>query len=129
MRTELISALTLSFPEYNVYHGFIANAAAVKLVLPALWVLPLDLLEHDLYSCQMYLMQQDRKCTENEKAEMWDSMESAVLSALDSLRKNPTSIVADISGIRCYPDEHSLTSFGEISLKVTFNITLARCDS
>jgi len=127
MRTQLRRAIeaAFTFPEYTSYCGFIANINAAELRLPCVWMNPLELTgktgreEGEMtYAVSLYMMTRQDAWTEERKEKAWTEMEKQTTEALQRL--NEGEVMITVNNLKCAPDEYSLTSFGEVSLHVTF---------
>lgn len=117
---------------YCFHSGFAYRINNEICQFPAAWLLPLQLSavdgRHDgfvTYKATLYLMHLERKPKPETKERQWDEMERAALRIIDRITFSER--VFNVSGIRCTPEENTLSNHGEISLKLECDVRLRFC--
>ena len=139
MRTELREMLKAAFEKtydraFDFGTGFLEDINGKRYKLPCIWVCPFELISKTgrsegfrVYLGTIYLLELGDGLTAQEKDERWDAMEDAAIEVLNQLiEQSPSEIVA-VDKIKDIPNEGAYTGYNDISLKVTFEVTVRYC--
>lgn len=139
MRTELREMLKAAFEKtydraFDFGTGFLEDINGESYKLPCIWVCPFELISKTgrsegfrVYLGTIYLLELGDGLTAQEKDERWDAMEDAAIEVLNQLiEQSPSEIVA-VDKIKGIPNEGAYTGYNDISLKVTFEVTVRYC--
>lgn len=123
----------LKSQKYGLYTGFEYRIPSEKVIFPACWMPPMQLVRVDgrhegkrTYKITLHLMKLNKKASEAEKERAWSTMEEEALEIIHHI--GPQGEVYCIDKIEATPAEFSLSPHGEISLKVEFEVQVAFCN-
>lgn len=114
---------------YEFFQGFPYRMNSITVRFPALWLVPPKMTRIDgrregeaRYRVEMHLMHLNRKFTETDKEQRWETMERDALRIIN--RIGPEEGIFCTAAISLTPSEFTLTAHGELSLKAEFDATL-----
>lgn len=139
MRTELREMLKAAFEKtydraFDFGTGFLEDINGESYKLPCIWVCPFELISKTgrsegfrVYLGTIYLLElatgsQPKKRTKD--GMLWEDAAIEVLNQL--IEQSPSEIVA-VDKIKGIPNEGAYTGYNDISLKVTFEVTVRYC--
>ena len=135
MREMLKAAFEKTYDRaFDFGTGFLEDINGESYKLPCIWVCPFELISKTgrsegfrVYFGTIYLLELGDGLTAQEKDERWDAMEDAAIEVLNQLiEQSPSEIVA-VDKIKGIPNEGAYTGYNDISLKVTFEVTVRYC--
>lgn len=135
MRKSLTAAISHAFDffGYGFFQGFTYNINGSKLVLPCLWLNPVELTGINgrnegtgVYKVTLYVFVDSKGLDEHGKENVWAELEQKVIEAYNKLRFENN--IQDVSGLSITPDEFAYTGYKELSVKVSFNATVFFCN-
>lgn len=138
MRTILREALKQAFEKtygkaFDFGTGFLEDINGGTYKLPCIWVCPFELAGKTgrnegakTYAGTIYLLESSEGLSPGEKDHAWDVMEQVALDALNEVLETVDGVVA-FEKVKCIPNEGAYTGFNDLSLKVTFEVTMKYC--
>lgn len=135
MRTQLRNALKTAFEKtlgkaFDFRTGFAADMNAGGFALPCVWLCPLDLAAKTgrsegtkTYAATLYLLESSEGLAPEGKDAVWDRLERAAADALADTVAGADEVVA-VEKLKALPAVGTCSGYNDISLKVTFEITL-----
>lgn len=134
MRAKLITAIKQAFSEYNFHHGFIYDVNSMAgATFPIAWLTPPRLLSKSgrndgevIYQVVLYLFDKRINYTDEDKIAIWTKLENDAIAGFIKLQNGNEDILT-ASKLQCDPDEFSLTGYKELSIKVSFEVTIPYC--
>lgn len=139
MRTILREALKQAFEKtygqaFDFGTGFLEDINGGTYKLPCIWVCPFELISKTgrsegfrVYLGTIYLLELSDELTALEKDERWDAMEDAAVEALNVMIEQNSDTIVAVDKIKGIPNEGAYTGFNDLSLKVTFEVTMKYC--
>lgn len=128
-RETLVDAITKAVEEmsYTPFYGFENRAAEITAPLPIALIEPLVLKSTSgieqgatIYNVSLHLMRRSGKGAAIQKESVWQQIENDAFTLRHILLKN--SEIRNVRSFRCVPAEFSLTSKGELSMAVKFEV-------
>lgn len=139
MRVILRDALKVALEKtynktFDFGSGFLDDINDAGYKLPCVWVCPLELGDKTgrseggkTYIGTIYLLESSDGLKPDKKDERWDGMELAALAAFNEVIETVDEVVA-FDKIKDTPNEGAYTGYNDISLKVTFEVTMRYCE-